>query len=523
MASTSATAQQTPKKHKFPATFWIANTMEIFERMAWYGFFAVSSLYITNPRSEGALGLSSEQRGTLQGAITFILYLLPVLSGALADRYGYKKMFAIAFSILTPAYFLLGQFQSYGGFFFVFLLVAVGAATFKPVVVGTVARTTTEETGTMGFGIFYMMVNIGGFVGPIVAGIVRGWDWKWVFVASSAWIAMNFIWLFVFYKEPTVEAKSANPRKLKKVMNDMVEVLGTGRMFLTVIVVFTFMVVATNEWMTWPDAGIVIVAWLAINFLYDAVLRGKKVPESSWLTTPIRVGNWRFVLFLVILSGFWTSFNQIFFTMPEYIRDFVNTDDLLRTLQGWAGAVGWGGAVHVLQSAMDRGYQVNPEYLVNVDAGAIVAFQVLVSWFMSRYPAFTTMVAGTVVAGIGLALGGWATSGWFVVVAIVVFAFGEMAASPKSQEYIGRVAPPDKVALFMGYYFVAIALGNLFGGILSGVGYQKLALDRQRPDIMWMIFGCIGFATAVGLLLYNKFVVPGWKREVEAQKNNATA
>ena len=523
MSATGDAPHSKKKTPKFPATFWIANTMEIFERMAWYGFFAVSSLYLTNPRSEGALGFTSQQRGTLQGAVTFILYLLPVLSGALADRYGYKKMFAIAFAVLTPAYFLLGQFDSYGGFFGIFLLVAVGAAIFKPVVVGTVARTTTEETGTLGFGIFYMMVNVGGFVGPIVAGVVRAVSWNWVFVMSSIWIACNFIWLFLFYKEPTKEAQSEKPRTLRKVMSDMVDVLGTGRLFLTVLVCFTFMVVATNEWMTWRDSAIIMGLWLAFNILYDVFLRNSRVSQSSWLTTPMRIGNWRLVLFLVILSGFWTSFNQIFFTMPEYIRDFVDTTDLLVSLQGMASAVGWSGAVQHLQSAIDSGYQVNPEYIINVDAGAIVVFQVLVSWTMSRFPAFTTMVVGTLVAGIGIALGGWATGGWFVVVAIVIFAFGEMAASPKSQEYIGRIAPPDKVALFMGYYFVAIALGNLFGGIISGLGYQKLALDRNRPDIMWWLFGLIGFATALALMLYNKYVVPGWKKEIAAQNAGNSA
>jgi len=507
------------KQPKFPRTFWIANTMEIFERMAWYGWFAVASLYMTNPRSEGALGFTEQQRGTLQGAITFILYLLPVLTGALADRYGFKKMFVIAYAILVPAYFLLGQFDSYGGFFVVFLLVAVGAAVFKPVVVGTVAHTTTEETGTLGFGIFYMMVNVGGFIGPIVAGILRGWDWNYVFIASSVWIACNFFWLLVFYKEPTKEATSEKPRNLKKVMDDMVDVLGTPRLFITVFVCFTLMVFATNEWMTWRNSLIVMGIWVAVNFAYDLLLRNSSIHPGSWITTPIRVGKWRFVLFLVILSGFWTAFNQIFFTMPVYIRDFVDTTDLLYSMHGWAMAVGMTGVADTLQAAIDRGYQINPEYIVNIDAGAIVLFQVLVSWTMSRFPAFTTMVVGTVVAGIGLFIGGWATAGWVVVAAIVIFAFGEMAASPKSQEYIGRIAPPDKVALYMGYYFVAIALGNLFGGILSGVGYQKLALDMGRPDIMWWMFGCIGFATAVGLMLYNKLVVPGWKKEIAAQNN----
>ncbi len=506
------------KKARFPRTFWVANTMEIFERMAWYGFFAVSSLYITNPRSEGALGFTSEQRGTLQGAVTFILYLLPVLSGALADRYGYKRMLAIAFSILTPAYLLLGQFHSYAGFFFAFLLVAVGAAVFKPVIVGTVARTTDEHTGTLGFGIFYMMVNIGGFVGPIVAGIVRGWAWKWVFVMSSLWIATNFIWLFLFYREPTVEAESAQKRTLRQVMNDMVEVLGTPRLFLTVLVVFVLLIAATNEWISWTTTLLVSLVWVALNAIYDVYLRRRPSSGTSWFTTPIRLGNWRFVLFLLILSGFWTSFNQIFFTMPEYIRDFVDTQDLLLSLQHWAAAVGMSGLAAKLGALVQSGYQVNPEYIINIDAGAIIVFQVLVSYVMQRFPAFTTMVIGTVLAGLGVTLAAWAGTGWLVVLAIVVFSFGEMAASPKSQEYIGRVAPPDKVALFMGYYFVTVALGNLFGGILSGIGYQKLALDMHRPDIMWILFGSIGFLTAAALLLYNRYVVPGWRQEVAAER-----
>src|SRR5512143_735892 len=112
MTSTSTTATVGGKTHRatFPQSFWVANTMEIFERLAWYGFFAVSSLYITGSRAEGALGFTSEQRGILQGIVPFILYLLPVLFGALADRFGYKKTFIVAYSTLVPAYYLLGQF-----------------------------------------------------------------------------------------------------------------------------------------------------------------------------------------------------------------------------------------------------------------------------------------------------------------------------------------------------------------------------------------------------------------------------
>ena len=125
-------------------------------------------------------------------------------------------MFLLAYTILTPCYYLLGTFTTYGGFLFGFMLVALGAAIFKPVVVGTVARVTNEQTSQLGFGIFYMMVNVGGFLGPAISGYLRSPDpatgishWNRLFVCSSIFIAVNFIWVILFYKEPTTESASA--------------------------------------------------------------------------------------------------------------------------------------------------------------------------------------------------------------------------------------------------------------------------------------------------------------------------
>ncbi len=554
-----------PKRSPYPAAFWIANTMEIFERMAWYGFFSVSSLYITGATSEGGLGFTSEQRGTLQGVITFILYLLPVLTGALADRFGYKKTFFVAYLIMVPAYFLLGQFNTYETFFLAFLMVALGAATFKPVVVGTVARTTDESNASMGFGIFYMMVNVGGLMGPVVAGIIRGWSWDYVFIASSCWIGVNFIWLLLFYKEPTTEAKSGEKRSLNRVFSDMVEVLGNTRFFITVFVILFLMMTASQGWLSWGTVIIIIPIWLAANLLVDIPLRraGLNAPLP-----PMKMGNWRFALYLLILSGFWTSFNQIWITMPEYIRDFVDTSDMLPSLWGFFGVISYinpdvivrvlsehipqvgamlssaelnqlvedllAARIRVepfqLELLIERtlafgqtvsqeqlyamahdliamGKQVNPEYLIKFDAGAIVVFQLLVSFIIARWNPFSAMVGGVIVASIGIGATAFLHSGWPVAGAIVCFAFGEMMASPKSQEYIGRIAPMDKKALYMGYYFWAVALGNLFGGILSGQGYGAIARDMGRPDLMWLMFGGLGFLTAFILVLYDRLII----------------
>jgi POT family proton-dependent oligopeptide transporter len=580
----------------YPRTFWVANTMEIFERMAWYGWFTVSSVYITGAVATGGLGFTSEQRGQIQAVVPFLLYLMPVFTGALADRYGYKKMFTIAYVVMIVSYYLLGQFHTFPSFMMAFLFVAVGAAIFKPVVVGTVARVTDERNSATGFGIFYMMVNIGGFVGPIVAGLVRGLSWNYVFIACSFWAFLNLIIVTVFYKEPTTEASSASRRTFRKVLENSVEVLGNVRFFVAAFTVLIALMVANQgiRWFSWTRCFYFIPIWLVLNFVYDQLLppgsgrpAGPGKARRMWFTQRMHCSNWRFALFLLIMSGFWTSFQQIFITMPEYIRDFTETrplihaaeailgkgdpndpnsgvapklatisdserGEIVKKLDGLVAAQAAGklddhqledvsrelleskvrllpnqlrelvqapGAdvQSVTNQTMILGRQVNPEFIVNFDAGAIILFQVLISFLMGRFHRFSTIIVGMIIAGVGIGLSavagdrgmvGLGGSVWLVSAGIIIFAVGEMMASPTSQEYVGRIAPRDKVALYMGYYFVAIALGNLFSGILSGQLYGKLARDMQRPDLMWIAFGGVMLLTALAFWLYNVFALP---------------
>jgi dipeptide/tripeptide permease len=501
------------KLKDFPSTFWIANTMEIFERMAWYGFFAVSSLYITGAVKDGGLGFSDEDRGVLQGVVTFFLYLFPVVSGALADRYGFRKMLFASFTVLVPAYYLLGQFKTFPTFFLAFMMVAIGASMFKPVIIGTIAKVTDEKNSSMGFGIFYMMVNIGGFVGPIVAGVVRAISWEYVFMASAGWIAVNFIFVTIFYKEPTSEAKSANPRSLKKVLSDMVEVLGNGRFFLFVFGLLVILVIGSkftsDNIITWMQIIYISFTWIIINVLYDFILRKRKdTDESSWITSPMKLGDWKFGLFLLLMSGFWTSFNQIFYTLPLYIRDFVDTSDLMNSVHGMFNFFGVSNETYTaFSNSMAVAGQVNPEYLINLNAGAIIFFQVAISYFVTRLKPFTTIFWGTIITVVSFSILVFGTIGWITVAGILVFSFGEMMASPKSKEYTGRIAPPEKVALYMGYFYWCVALGNLFGGILSGQLYGAFARDMQRPDLMWLIFAIIALGSALLILAYDRVII----------------
>jgi dipeptide/tripeptide permease len=492
---------------QFPRSFWSANAMEIFERMGWYGFYAVSTLYLTNTVANGGLGFSSEDRGVIQGLATFFLYLFPAVFGALADRFGYKRMFLASVVVMAPAYLLLSLPTTFWGFLSVYVLVAVGHGMFKPVVISTVAKTTNEKTGSLGFGIFYMMVNIGGFLGPIVAGIVRGWDWKYVFYASAAWVVVMGVTCLLIYREPPRDEEAESRRSLAEVFGGMVEVVGNLRFFLLVTGLLVTLVMG-SKWWSFGLVAAVAGAWLGLNLALDAAFRAlERGRDGPWWQQPMRVGEGRYLVFLLLMAGFWISFNQIFMTLPEYIRDYVDTRDLLAGLQSASGAIGID--ISTWNRALLENGQIKPEYLINLNAGAIIFFQVLISYLVRKTTPLASIIFGVTVTVISLLVYLVAPTGWVIVAAILVFSVGEMLASPRSKEYAGRIAPPEKVGMYMGYFYWSVALGNLFGGLLSGVMYQRFGpRGMDRPDLMWIIFAAIAAGTAIALVAYNRWVRP---------------
>jgi len=561
MSTTTPATGRSP----FHKNFYVANSMEIFERLAWYGFFTLSSLYMTSPVSQGGLGLNDQERGFLQGMIPFLLYLLPVITGALADRYGYRRMFLIAFCIMCPAYFLLGQVHGFWSFCAVFLAVAIGAACFKPVVVGTIGRTTDDSNRGLGFGVFYTMVNVGGFLGPLVAGYVRAISWDMVFLMSSFWILLNFVPAIFLYKDSERQEADADQRSLHQVLLETQEVLGNGRLALLVVPAIIGIMIAAKGGISYAQYFMAMAAWLGINLVWSTL--NKSSHQRHWYQQGIRIGNTQFVIYLLIMTGFWTIYNQLFITLPLYIRDFVDTGDLVQMIEKFSpSALNFLAAVNTeqlaavlpamaakvstnidsnmleqlrlelvnykvmppleqLQSglqALQTGQvsaanlatdwseayrQVNPEYIVNLDFGAVVLMQIAISTYVQRWKALPVLVMGTLVLSLGLWMAGLSHAllfgGVSVCMAVFVFALGEMIASPKSQEYVAAIAPKRKTAMFMGYYFVSMALGNLFAGLLSGWSYTVLARQMHQPMLMWSLFGGIGVITLLALLVFN--------------------
>jgi len=223
----------------FPRTFWVANVMELFERAAYYGLNSVLAIYLTNSVLEGGLGFSEQSVGFLQGLIYALTYVVPILGGALADRYGYRRMLLVAFSFLAAGYFISGRMSSYGTIFAALLVMATGAGLFKPIISGTLARTTTAESSGFGFGIYYWMINLGAFLAPLAVSYLRGISWSLVFTASSAYCALMLLPTIFVYRDPP---RPENTKNIKEVLGGAAQVLSDARFMLMIFVYSGFWV-----------------------------------------------------------------------------------------------------------------------------------------------------------------------------------------------------------------------------------------------------------------------------------------
>jgi proton-dependent oligopeptide transporter, POT family len=197
---------------KFPGVFWVANSIEIFERIAYYGIYMGFGIYMTS------LGFSKAELGGIQTIFILFSYLIPIISGTFADRYGFKKMLLVAYIAYIPSILLLLITKTFSGIALAMLFIGFAAGVFKPLVSGTIRVVSTADNKTLGFGIFYQMVNIGGLLGPIIAGKLRVISWNYAFMASAISIGIMFFVTLIFYKEPPREISGTS---LKQKFKDM--------------------------------------------------------------------------------------------------------------------------------------------------------------------------------------------------------------------------------------------------------------------------------------------------------------
>lgn len=206
------------KRSKFPPVFWIANSVEVLERFSYYGIYLTFYAYLQYR------GYSRGDLGIIQSIFLFISYFVPVFSGTLADRYGFKKVLIISYLAYIPSILLLMVTKSFSGIALTMLSIGFAAGIFKPLISGTVRLTTDSTNKTIGFGIFYMMVNIGGTFGPIVAGKLRAISWNHAFLMAAISITVMLLITVFFYKEPPKEVEQVNVgKKLKEIFSTVTD------------------------------------------------------------------------------------------------------------------------------------------------------------------------------------------------------------------------------------------------------------------------------------------------------------
>jgi proton-dependent oligopeptide transporter, POT family len=406
----------------FERPFWVANFTEIFERVAYYGTTAVLAIYLTEQ-----LHFSSQLAGTIQGIAGFVVYALAILAGTLADRFGFRRTLMVAYLLLATGYFLLGSLETswmaplrkaVGDTWLVsmvLLIPSLGPGLVKPVVAGTTARASTESVRSLGYSIYYTLVNVGGTVGPLMAWVVRqklGWGIASVFRMAACSVFLMFWVTLLFYREPG-RADDARVQSISSALKNMFIVLG----------------------------------------------------------------NLRFVTFLLISSGFYVVYWQIFVSAPIFIRRFVNPN-----------------------ADVDR--------ILTLEGLTIICFQILVAYLTVRIPSVQTIAIGFLVAAFSWVLLAVHPTTFKFGAMLVILALGELTQASRYYEYCSRLAPPDQQGLYMGYAFLPIAIGYFVAGILGGRLIHEFGEVLGRPAEMWWVIVAIGVVTAALMWLYDKIVRP---------------
>jgi len=238
-------SQSSQESWRFPKDFWLANFMELCERAAYYGFFIVLTLYLTD-----IVGFNDKATGVVAGVFFALLYFFPPFVGAISDKIGFKNGLIIAFSLLTIGYFFLGIFHTKILVILFLFIVLIGGSFIKPLITGTVAKTTSEVNKARGFSLFYWVVNIGAFGGKTVVPSIRqgiGLEYVNFFSSGMAFIALLFaIFIFKPFKTDIQE------KKISDVTNALIRIFKTPRLIILTLIVAGFWIIQHQLYATMP-------------------------------------------------------------------------------------------------------------------------------------------------------------------------------------------------------------------------------------------------------------------------------
>ena len=314
----------------FDRPFWVANISELFERLSYYAVFAVLARYLHED-----LHFDVERASSLTGMFGGWVWFLAVIGGAVADRLGFRRALSLAYFFLSVAYFSLGSIGA--GWLapirnavplptlvgVILILPALGVALVKPSVVGTTARASNEKVRSVGYSIYYTLVNVGSTAGPFVAGWVRP---ETLFRIAALSVFLMLFLVLLFFKEPR-RTNDAEAPSLAEVGRNFLIVLSNPR-FMLFLLIFTghwivfwqeFIALplyistyidpkANTAWILTTDPFVVICFTMLIGFLtkrlhaFHAIVLGTLVSSIAWILLIVHPSVWMAVATLVVVA-----------------------------------------------------------------------------------------------------------------------------------------------------------------------------------------------------------------------------
>lgn len=457
-------------KEGFSKAFWVANSVELLERAAYYGVFIVITIYLSR-----ILSFTDIEAALISGLFSGGLYLLPTFSGALADKMGFKKALILAFSLLTIGYAGLAVFptilesaglveyskitvftglehSSHKWFIIpIIMLIMIGGSFIKSVITGTVAKETTVANRARGFSIFYTMVNIGAFSGKTVVKPLRE------AMGNEGLITLNYF-----------------------------------------------------------SAGATLLGLIAVYFFFKSTSRegeGKSMSEI-WDALLKVLANGRLVALILIVTGFWMVQHQLYATMPKYV---------LR-MAGEGASPSWYANVNPLIVFLFVGL------ITQMMRKKTALFSMTVGMIIMPVSALC-MAAGNLldVESVDLGLFSLHPVAFMMIIGIVFQGFAESFISPRFLEYFSLQAPKGEEGLYLGFSHLHSFISSILGFGLSGFLLSKYCPDPKlfanhaewevasaHAHYIWYYFVAIAGVSAIALIVYGRIT-----RKLDAEKKLA--
>ena len=459
---------------------------EMWERFSYYGMRALLILYLAEATigQNPGMGLDVATSGAIYGLYTGLVYLLGLPGGWVADQlWGQRKAVFVGGCIIAAGHFSMAVPNDFN-FFLGLILIVIGTGLLKPNVSSVVADLYPEGGARRdaGFSIFYMGINVGAFLGPIVCGALgQNWNWHWGFSAAGFGMVLGLIQFRLGYDRLGDAGVLRSDRTPQQIASLSRRFFGGCAAVALALVAFGVLVSQGSIPITltqiagglaWVIGAVVVVYFFYLMFFGGHnVVERKKIAAIFW-----------FALLAVV---FWSGFEQAGSSLNLFAENYTD-----RTIGSWSYPASW------LQS-------VNALFIVIMAP----VFGWLWVWLANRNANPSTAVKFAL-GLLGLAAGffviAWGaanatpdspvSASWLIVM-YFLHTVGELALSPVGLSAVTKLAPANRISQMMGLWFVATSLGNVVAGLVAG------RLETLEPSpLFFTVTTIIGSAGFVALL-----------------------